>query len=183
MLNQKGTQPWDYIVLWALFWHLVVTTIMGVFMPEGGQLAAAHQLVLPLTDLIPNVKRYAEKSIDPIFAETFIGCSLGIAAVIFVFVMLRMPAKRGKVFFKRWQRFFGLIWVTFAAVGGVCILWLGSISPVSEGRAYFIIQAATSSYAGIVIVMNSVLVGIPLSMFLLIFIVFRGTSTHLVDQV
>lgn len=179
MHNQKKTKTWDYIGLWALFWHLVVTTVMGTLMPEGRQLAAAHQLVLPLTDLIPNVKRYAEKSIDPIFAETFIGYSLVIAVVFLVVVMLRMPAKQGKVFFKRWQRFRVVLGFTACCLGMICILWLGPINPASKGRAYFMIQAATSSYAGIVMVMNSLLVSMPFCCLVGAFIGFRGTSTHI----
>lgn len=150
-------------------------------MPDGSQLATAHQLVLPLTDLIPNVKRYAEKSIDPVFAETFISYSLVIALVCLLIVALRMPAKQGKVFFKRWERFRVLLFFTACCVGMICIVWLGPINPVSKGRAYFMIEAATSSYAGIVIVMNSLLVSIPLFCFSGAFIAVRGTSTHHID--
>jgi len=182
MFKKIKTKTWDKLFLWTLLAHLAVTTIMGVLMPDGSQLAGAHRLVLPLTDLIPNVKRYAEKSVDPMFAETFIGCSLVIAAIFLVFFMVRMPVKQGRVFSKRWERPLGLVWGTSVAIGMVCILWLGPINPVSKGRAYFIIQAATSSYAGIVMVMNSLLVSMPLFMCIFIFMIFRGTSTHLIDH-
>lgn len=182
MNKSTDTKKWANIGLWALFWHLIVSTILGGVMPEGNKLEMAHQLILPLTDLIPNVKRYAQKSIDPIFAETFIGYSLTIAAVVLGIVILRLPAKKGKIFFKRRERFFAVFGFTAFCMGLVCIFWFGPVNPASEGRAYFIIQAATSSYAGIVIAMNSLLVSLPLMCFAFIFIVVRGTSTHIVNQ-
>jgi hypothetical protein len=181
-METKKVISWDRYLLWTLAAHFAITTMLGALMRTGSSLSALHQFVLPLTDLIPNVKRYADKSVDAVFAETFIGCSLIIAAVLFVIFAIKLPAKTGKTFYRQWERPLVLIWGTFLCMGLICVMWFGPINPLSKGRAYFMIHAATSSYAGIVLVMNNLLVWIPLFMLLMTFGAFRSTSTHLIDH-
>lgn len=177
MYDQNAAKSWEKLFMWTLLGHMTLTTTGGLLLPDGSKLAGAHQLIAPLVDLIPNVGNYAARSIDPVFAETFIGYSLVVAAIFLLLFMAKMPSKTGKVFLKSRERWIALSGCTLGSVGVLGIVWLVPSNPVSRGRAYFIIEAATSSQLGIALGMNILLVGIPLLCAGATYAMFRSTST------
>lgn len=150
--------------------HAIGTAFLGLFMPSGEHLETLHRLMFPIVQLIPNAWRITNRVSDPTFAQAFIGLSLLIAFLILMYFVFFGRGYKIIVFESKWQRFLMLFyaWIFFGFVM-IGIAWfMPYLDPASKGRAYFMIVAATSSTAGILTVMNQLIVGIPLFCFLFI---------------
>lgn len=151
--------------------HAVGTAVIGTLLPSGEHLTWLHRLLQPVVNLIPNAIRIPLRAPDPVFAQTFIGLSLLIAAAILLYFVVAVRGYRTRTFdsaIKRW-----LVLVYGWCVVLLCLAifwWMPLLDPLSKGRAYFILRAATSSDLGVVVVMNQLLVGFPMSMLLLIWL-------------
>lgn len=148
--------------------HAIGTALLGLFMPSGEHLEALHRLMLPIVKLIPNALRITNRVSDPEFAQAFIGLSLLIGFLILMYFVVFVRGYKIKVFESKWQRFLMLFyaWIFFGFVM-IGISWfMPYLDPVSKGRTYFLVLAATSSTAGILTVMNQLIVGFPLFFFL-----------------
>jgi hypothetical protein len=144
--------------------HAFGTSLLGALLPSGEHLGWLHRLVSPLVELIPNAVRITNRSPDPVFAQTFIGLSLVIAFLVLLYFIVAVRGYHTKTFESTSRRFLALfyIWVV-AGVIMLGILWfMPYLDPVSKGRAYFLLKAATSGNSGVLTVMNQLVVGIPL---------------------
>jgi heme/copper-type cytochrome/quinol oxidase subunit 4 len=151
--------------MYAWVAHAVGIALLGALLPSGEHLAWLHRLVSPVVELIPNAIRITNRSPDPVFAQTFIGLSLVIALLMLLYFILAMRGYHTKAFESTWKRFLALFynWVV-AGVIMLGILWfMPYLDPLSKGRAYFLLNAATSSTAGVFTVMNQLVVGMPLA--------------------
>lgn len=155
----------------AYFAHAIATAVMGLLLPSGKHLTGLHQLLQPIVNLIPNAVRIPLRAPDPVFAQTFIGLSLLAAAATLLYFVVAVRGYRTRTFdsaVKRW-----LVLVYGWCVVSLCLTiawWMPLLDPLSKGRAYFLLKAATSSDFGVVIVMNQLLVGFPMSLLLLMWL-------------
>lgn len=158
-------------VMKAYFAHAIGTAVMGLLLPAGEHLTALHQWMQPVVNLFPNAVRIPLRAPDPVFAQTFIGLSLLAAAAVLLYFVVAVRGYRTRTFdsaIKRWTGLF-LGWCLISLC--LAIFWfVPLLDPLSKGRAYFLLKAATSSDFGVVIVMNQLLVGFPMSLLLLMWL-------------
>lgn len=169
-LHMNSHTPYRQPPLMKIYFsHVISTVVIGLLLPGGEHLAWLHGLLQPVVSLIPNAVRIPLRAPDPVFAQTFIGLSLLIAAAILLYFVVGVRGYRTRTFdsaVKRWAGlFFGWCFVLLC----LTISWfVPLLDPLSKGRAYFLLKAATSSDLGVVIVMNQLLVGFPMVMLLTI---------------
>lgn len=152
----------------AYLGHAIGTFLLGVLLPSGEHLELLHRLMLPFVKLIPNAVRITNRAHDPVFAQTFIGLSLLIAFLILLYFIVAVRGYHTKTFESTWKRSLSLVygWVVFGGIM-IGILWfMPYLDPVSKGRAFFLVKAATSGTTGVLTVMNQLVVGIPFASFL-----------------
>lgn len=151
--------------------HAVGTMLLGALLPSGEHLGLLHSLMLPIVKLIPNAVRITNRAPDPVFAQTFIGLSLLIAFLILLYFIVAVRGYHTKTFESSWRRFWALvhIWLIVAVILGIA-WFMPYLDPVSKGRAYFLVKAATSGTTGILTVMNQLVAGMPLACLLSIWL-------------
>lgn len=156
-------------IMKAYLGHAMGTALLGAVLPSGEHLELLHRLMLPIVELIPNAVRITERAPDPMFAQTFIGLSLVIALVILLYFVVAVRGYHTKTFFSSTKRWLALIYVWAIVSMGLLIFWLiPYMDPLSEGRAYYLVKAATSSNLGVLTVMNQSVVGFPFFCFLML---------------
>lgn len=155
----------------AYFSHAIGTALLGLLLPAGEHLAWLHSLVKPIVALIPNAARVTERAPDPVLAQTFIGLSLLIASAILLYCIVAVRGYHTKTFERSIQRWLSLMymWGCVLLLLGIA-WWMPYLDPLSKGRTYFMLKAATSSNAGVLVVMNQLLVGFPLFGFLMLWL-------------
>lgn len=152
--------------------HAVGTGLLGFMLPSGEHLGWLHRLVIPVVELIPNAVRLTNRSVDPILAQTFIGLSLAIAFLILLYFKIAVKDYRTKVFDSKLRRYTAILfgWVIFIVVFVGVFWFIPYMDPASKGKAYFLVKGATSGTPGMVLIMNQLIVGFPLFMFLLLWV-------------
>lgn len=143
--------------------HAVSTAVFGAFLPSGEHLGWLHPRMQAVVGMIPNAVRLTERAPDPGFAQTFIGMSMLMAVAILLFCVVAVRGYHTKTFESSLKRWFALIYVWSIVLVILCIAWwMPYLDPLSKGRAYFMLKAATSSNAGVLFIMNQLLVGFPM---------------------
>ncbi|NIM41637.1 MAG: hypothetical protein GTN84_11130 [Hydrogenophaga sp.] len=155
----------------AYFVHAFGTAALGVLLPSGQHLVWLHSLMQPVVALIPNALRVTERAPDPVFAQTFIGLSLLIASAILLYCIVAVRGYHTKTFESSTKRWLALthVWAIVLVILGIA-WWMPYLDPISKGRAYFMLNAATSSKGGVLVIMNQLLVGFPLFCFLVLWL-------------
>jgi heme/copper-type cytochrome/quinol oxidase subunit 4 len=147
----------------AYLGHAIGTALLGGLLPSGEHLGPLHRLATPIVELIPNAIRLTNRTPDPIFAQTFVGFSLAIAFVILIYFIVAVRGYRTRTFDGTWQRTRLLLFIWGTVLVLLLSFWfLPYMDPVGKGRAYLVVQAATSSKLGLLTAMNQLIVGFPL---------------------
>lgn len=158
--------------------HAVGTAILGALLPSGEHLDWLHRLMIPIVELIPNAARITSRAPDPVFAQAFIGLSILIAAlVLLTFVIFIFPGYHTKTFHEVFKRRIGLLYLWFIAIVILSFFWLiPYLDPLSKGQLYYLQAAALSGKVGVLVVINQLTVGFPLSILLFLGVAHRCTS-------
>lgn len=159
--------------------HAVGTGLLGFILPSGENLGWLHRLVLPIVEIIPNAMRITSRAPDPVFAQTFIGLSLLIALMIFLYFVFFMRGYHTRTFEtagKRYLLITGGWLLTILMLSGFWII--SYMNPLSKGRTYFLLQAATSGDFGVLTIMNLLVAGGPLLFLLFIWACHACTKVH-----
>ncbi|TFY96442.1 hypothetical protein [Ramlibacter rhizophilus] len=145
--------------------HAVGTALIGALLPNGDRLGWLHSWMWPIVEWIPNAGRLTNRASDPIFAQTFVGMSalVAIACLLLYIQALRRWGGCTRSFERSSRRFLCLAYI-YALVGLlIALAWsLPIVDPVSKGRAYFILQLASSGTIGVVTAINQILIGAPM---------------------
>jgi hypothetical protein len=160
------------------FGHAALICLIGFLLPKGVDSNWLHGLMWPIVSLIPNAVRLTNRCVDPVFAQTLMGLSLLLSVLIIVFYIVAMRGYHTKAFESKFKRRWALIYVWSFVLLILTIFWVVPfIDPLSHGRAYFLLLGATSSYFGIMSVMNQLLVGGPLLGLLMLWSAHSCTTT------
>lgn len=177
-MNTPSYKPPPIVHAWV--GHAVGTGLLGFMLPSGEHLGWLHRLVSPLVELIPNAVRLTNRSADPILAQTFIGLSLAIAFLILLYFKIAAKGYRTGMFDSKLRRYMVILifWVIYIVVFVGVFWFLPYMDPASKGKTYFLVKGATSGTPGMVLIMNQLIVGLPLFMFLLLWVVHECTDAR-----
>lgn len=143
--------------------HAIGTGLLGALLPGGEHLGFLHRLMLPIVEVIPNAMRITSRSPDPVFAQTFIGLSLLIALMILLYFVFFVRGYHTRTFETAGKRHLAIAGFWLLTILMLSSFWIISyMNPLSKGRTYFLLQAATSGEVGVLTIINLLVAGGPL---------------------
>lgn len=146
------------------FGHYFGSALVGLILLSVESLRFTHSWLKPFVDWIPNIPDMVRLTPDPIFAESFLGASFLIALSILVYLLTFCRGKYyAMTYSSRKEKLFrGALFALFSVLL-IFVMWIRPYAEADHiGRTRAIIDAAISTRAGVILVMNPLVVGIPL---------------------
>jgi len=176
-MNTPSYKPPPIVHAWV--GHAVGTGLLGALLPSGEHLGWLHRLMLPIVEVIPNAMRITSRAPDPVFAQTFIGLSLLIALLILLYFVFFMRGYHTRTFDAAGRRYLVIAGGWLLTILMLSSFWIISyMNPLSKGRTYFLLQAATSGEVGVLTMMNQLVAGGPLLFLLAMWLAHACTTAR-----